>query len=211
MGCQRHRTTSYHPQSNGLVENAHRRLKATLRMQASPDRWFHNLALVLLSIRNTFKDEIDCAPTDLVSGQQLALPGEFNSPLVSSDNYQGDFVRNLHEHFQHIHPSPTRITPHLKHYVDKNLQTCTHVWWRNDSTKSSLQAKYTGPYRVVKRTDKVFTIEMKDSLKQVSIDRLKVAHLLVSTNSSADVHNFVLSAITTRIGRVVRRSTRFLD
>ena len=38
FGCQRHRTTSYHPQSNGLVEKAHRRLKAALRMQASLDR-----------------------------------------------------------------------------------------------------------------------------------------------------------------------------
>ena len=189
LGCQRHRTTSYHPRSNGLVENAQRRLKAALRMQASPDRWFHNLPLVLLSIRIIIKDEIDFAPTDLVFGQQLALPGEFNPPLVSSNNYQGDFVRNMHEHFQHIHPSPAQITSHLKHYVDKNLPTCTYVWLRNDSTKSSLQAKYTGPYHVVKRTDKVFTIEMKDSLKQVSIDRLEVAHLPVSTNSSADVHS----------------------
>ena len=52
---------------------------------------------------------------------------------------------------------------------------------------------------------------MKDSLKQVSIDRLKVAHLPVSTNSSADVHSFVPSAITTRSGRVVRRPARYLD
>ena len=58
------------------------------------------------------------------------------------------------------------------------------------TTKSPLQAKHTGPYRVVKRTDKVFTIEMKDSLKQVSIDSFKVAHLPVSTNSSANVHSF---------------------
>ena len=99
LGCQRHRTTSYHPQSNGLVENAHRRLKTALRIQASFDLWFHNLPLVLLSIRNTIKDKIDCVPTDLVFGQQLAL--------VSSDNYQGDFVQNLHDYFQHIHPSPT--------------------------------------------------------------------------------------------------------
>ena len=211
LGCQRHRPTNYHPQSNGLVENAHRRLKEALRMQASPDRWFHNFPLVLLSIRNTIKDEIDCAPTDLVFGQQLALPWEFNPLLVSFDNYQSDLVRNLHEHFHHIHPSRTRITSHLKHYVDKNLPTCTHVWLRNYFTKSPLQAKYTGPYRVVKHTDKVFTIEMKNSLKQVSIDRLKVAHLPVSTDLSADVHSFVSSAITTRSGRVVRRSARFLD
>ena len=117
----------------------------------------------------------------------------------------------MNEHFQHIHPSPTRITSHLKHYVDKNLRTCTHVWLRNDSTKNPLQAKYTGPYRIAKRTDKVFTIEMKDSLKQVSIDRFKVAHLPVSTDSSADVHSCIPSVITTRSDRVVRRPARFLD
>ena len=36
MGCQRNRTTSYHPQSNGLVENSHRKLKAVFRMQVNP-------------------------------------------------------------------------------------------------------------------------------------------------------------------------------
>ena len=62
LGCQRNRTTSYHPQSNGLVENAHSRLKAALRMQISPHRWYYNLPLVLLSIRNTPKAEIECCP-----------------------------------------------------------------------------------------------------------------------------------------------------
>ena len=60
-------------------------------------------------------------------------------------------------------------------------------------------------------TDKIFTIEMKDSLKQVSVDRLKVAHLPVSTDSSAYVHSFVASIITTHSGRVVGLPARFLD
>ena len=133
LDFQRHRTASHHPQSNGW------RLKAKLRMQVSPDRWFINLSLVLLSIRNTIKDEIDCAPTDLVFGKQLALSGEFSPPLVSSDNYHGNFVRNLHQHFQHFCPSPTRIMSHLKHYVDKNLLTCKHVWLRMTSSKVDLK------------------------------------------------------------------------
>ena len=37
LDCQRHRTTSYNPRSNGLIENAYRVLGASLRMQVSPD------------------------------------------------------------------------------------------------------------------------------------------------------------------------------
>ena len=61
-GCQRHRTSSYHPQSNGLVKNSHRRLKTALRMQVNPQ--YHNFPSVLLSIRNTPKPEIDCCSVE---------------------------------------------------------------------------------------------------------------------------------------------------
>ena len=65
LGCQRNRTTSNHPQSNGLVENAHRS-KAAFRMQISPHRWYYNLSLVLLSIRNTTKAKTECCPAESV-------------------------------------------------------------------------------------------------------------------------------------------------
>ena len=77
MGCQRHRNTNYHHRSNGLDENSHRRLKAALRMQVNPQVWHHSLPLVLLSIRNTPKPEIDCCSAELVVDQALNLPGQF--------------------------------------------------------------------------------------------------------------------------------------
>ena len=36
LGAKRNRTTSYHPQCNGLIENFHRRLKYALRVQQNP-------------------------------------------------------------------------------------------------------------------------------------------------------------------------------
>ena len=39
-------TTSYHPQSIGIVEIVHRRLKDALRMQQNPSNWSKNLPLV---------------------------------------------------------------------------------------------------------------------------------------------------------------------
>ena len=42
LGCLRKRTTSFHPQCNGLIENFHRRLKDALRLQQYPNRWYYN-------------------------------------------------------------------------------------------------------------------------------------------------------------------------
>ena len=65
----------------------------------------------------------------------------------------------------------------------------------------------------MKRAEKVFII--KNSLKQVSIDCLKVAHLPASSYFSANVsppnHSFFPSAITSRSGTFVKAADRFLD
>ena len=62
FGIKRTRTTAYHPASNGLVERFHRQLKASLMSYAHPDRWYENLALVLLGIRASPKPDIEGSP-----------------------------------------------------------------------------------------------------------------------------------------------------
>nr|VZI16354.1 unnamed protein product [Spirometra erinaceieuropaei] len=66
LGTNRIRTTSYHPQANGLVERFHRQLKTSLMAQSDPSRWSDHLPLVLLSLRSTLKADIGCTAADLV-------------------------------------------------------------------------------------------------------------------------------------------------
>ena len=61
--------------------------------------------------------------------------------------------------------------------VSKLLSTCTHVFVCCDSVCKSLQPPYNGPYRILNRTDKYYTIDIAGCKENVSIDRLKPAHL----------------------------------
>ena len=39
LGTEKHRTLSYHPQANGIVERFHQQLKASLKASSSPSHW----------------------------------------------------------------------------------------------------------------------------------------------------------------------------
>jgi transposase InsO family protein len=161
---------SYHPQSNGMVERFHRQLKAALKSQPNPSAWMDSLPLVLLGIRMALKEDIQSTAGEMVYGTTLCLPGEFfNPPSTSSLNDPSDFVSQLKAHMQQLRPPPPRSTPRGSHVSDA-LSTCTHVFLRVDNVRKPLQLPYNGPYLVVARTDKHFTIEINGRKETVSLD-----------------------------------------
>ncbi|GFQ96372.1 transposon Tf2-6 polyprotein [Trichonephila clavata] len=60
-----------------------------------------------------------------------------------------------------------------KPFIFRDLATCTHVFVRTDSVRTSLQPPYEGPYPVIKRYAKYFDISIKGVSRTISIDRLK--------------------------------------
>ncbi len=88
LNIQHSPTTAYHPQSNGLVERFHRRLKDVLQSQAAAADWHDHLPWVLLGIRTAFREDSEFSPAEVVYGPQLVLPGQFintaESPPLTS-------------------------------------------------------------------------------------------------------------------------------
>ena len=86
-GIKHNTTTAYHPQSNGLVERLHRRLKESLiaLCKTERDRWFWKLPMSLLALHTTVKPDIGACPSDLVYGEGIAIPGQLAGPAQLDD------------------------------------------------------------------------------------------------------------------------------
>ena len=153
LGIQRSRTTSYHPQANGMVERFHRQLKAALKAQPNSDDWMTTLPLILLGLRTSVKQDLNSTTAEMVYGTTLRVPGEFLTPSPTTSLPQpSEFINKLKTHFRHIKPIPPRHnTSHVN--IPQALATATHVFVRHDAVRKPLQPPYDGPYPVIKRTD----------------------------------------------------------
>lgn len=172
---KRIRTTSYHPQANGMVERLHRQLKAALMCHA--DTWSKALPFVLLGIRTALKEDLHSS-AEILYGEPLRLPGELIIP-PSQDcaSNTPDFVKHLQTKMASLRPIPASRHSKPSAFVFKDLPKATHAFLRDDAVRRPLQQPYTGPYKILERSAKTITLDVRGKEHEVSIDRVKPAHL----------------------------------
>jgi len=170
LGVEHCTTTSYHPQSNGMVERAHRQLKDALRSRLAGSRWLEHLPWVLLGLRAAPKEDSALSSAEMVFGTQLRLPGELASGQLVVDEA---FLRRLKE----AEPLPTRQPSYAEAAArpapTPALMGAKMVFVKVGGHKPPLDPQYAGPYLVVSRGLKVFTVDIGGRAEVVSVDRLK--------------------------------------
>ena len=178
LGVKCLRTTSYHPQCNGMVERVHRVLKERLMSRSSrASDWMQNLPWVLLGMSSSTRDDSLVSPAHLLYGAPLRLPGEFFPPSRPSIATLGasDFVARLRDSIRDMTPFPADFHqgPLKTPAVPASLSACPAVFVRVDAVKRPLTPPYIGPFEVLQREAKTFTIKRSGKPWTVSIDRLK--------------------------------------
>ena len=181
-GIKSYFTTPYHPQSNGLVERFHRRLKESLNSLATdePDHWFWRLPCAMLAIRTTIKPDIGVSPADLVFGEGLAIPGQLLSQHQTDDNAEQvqrrNILDNLHLEVARIQPTPTSAHRRPRVYIPEELRRASHVFVQRGGVQPTLATPYVGPYRVVSRQNDSFRVAIPGSpTESINIARLRPA------------------------------------
>jgi transposase InsO family protein len=166
-------TTAYHPQANGMVERLHRRLKDGLRARLSGPDWADQLPWVMLGIRSASPANGVLSPAEAVMGCQPILPGEFLEVEEAPNAVFLDRIRAsalaaprpvLHNRLDQPFELPT------------DLLSARMVLVRKDGVSTPLAARYDGPYLVLRRSLRVFTLQIGNKSELISTLRLKPAH-----------------------------------
>lgn len=157
LGTKHITTTAYHPCANGSVERFHRQLKAARTASEDTRSWIERLPLVMLALRSVVKEDLKkCTTAELVFGSPPTLPGQMMEKDVSTrpSTY---FIQDLKERVSNLVFTPTR-TSNRAIFVPRTLENCEFVFLRRDAIKKPLTQTYSGPFQVISRAPKYFTI-----------------------------------------------------
>ena len=173
FGFKHIHTTSYHPQSNGMIERFHRSLKTSLRCLAITPNWVSSLSLVLLGWRNTIHSATGTSPAQMLFGIGTTFPEEF---INSSKPISIESLNAARKHFLETdtNPSFNRDTAHNS-FIPKTLHTCKFVWLQAKDT-SHMKPRYVGPFKVLEwRDNNTMVILRNEKPYTINIEKVKPA------------------------------------
>ncbi len=166
-------TTAFHPQSNGILERFHRRLKATLRARCTSQDWVSHLPWVLLSYRTSPHESSNLSPAEAVFGSPLVLPGQFP---CSPEADPSQFLSHLQHTLSGSLSSPAK--PALTQFdLPTDLLNSSYVFVRSPPSHPPLAPLYRGPYKVLQRSPHFFRLQIGSNTDSISVHRLKPAHV----------------------------------
>nr|VZI12669.1 unnamed protein product [Spirometra erinaceieuropaei] len=111
----------------------------------------------MLGIRTAFKPDLECSADELVYGTTLRIPVDFFRYSKSSGDLDpSDYVQRFRQAMTHLRATPPRPS--------------------TNCVRQPLQQLYDGPFRVLSRKDKHFTIGRGGRTDVVSIDHLMAAY-----------------------------------
>jgi hypothetical protein len=193
MGIERNATTSYHPQSNGVVERFNRTLKDMLSKLIADrkDDWDELLEWALANFRAVPSVATGDTPFFLMTGRDPRMPldtmggaaGRRRDALADGDKSQ--FVEVLMDIAQRARESILESQRKMKLRHDVSAKTkplvvgdLVKLRVRARKPGHKLRMRYTGPYRIIRRhekSDNVFVIEMahgkRKTVNQVYLER----------------------------------------
>ena len=180
QGILQRKSSAYHPESQGALERFHQTFKTMLRaycVDHGPD-WDVGVPLLLFSIRDSPQESLGFSPFELVYGHQVRGPLsllseqwiEPNQP-TNLLNYVIDFKTKLYETQTLAQENLKDSQFHMKTWYDRkarirHFNEGDEVLVLLPMSGNPLQAKYSGPYKIVKRLNDVdYVIKTPDRRK----------------------------------------------
>jgi hypothetical protein len=123
------------------------------------EQWTETLPLVL-GIRSAYREDLETSEADLVYGEPLCVPGELLA-LTTPTVEPAHFIQQLRRHMSQLRPVPAARLSSPATFIHRDLKDATHVLLRQDTICRALDPPYSGPHKVIARTEKTFKISVR--------------------------------------------------
>ena len=176
------RTSPYHPQTDGLVERFNQTLKQMLRKAATEEGkdWDKLLPYLLFAYREVPQASTGFSPFELLYGRQVRGPLDVLKETWETDKRSNDsvvsYVLSVQEKLARmselVRENLAQAQKDQKRWYDRHarqreFQPGEHVLVLLPSSTSKLQARWQGPYPVLRRVGTVtYQIDMFDTRKR---------------------------------------------
>nr|XP_040566425.1 uncharacterized protein LOC121116245 [Lepeophtheirus salmonis] len=169
LGIENKCTTPYQPQSNGLVERAHRMSKEALRARLSEneENWIKTLNRILLDMRTTLSTDSGVSPAQEVYGEEIrshSLPDVIEREKTSNNNF-----RTNHHSSYSQETSPE----------EKNLRLPKKAFIMSSPIGGPLDVPYETPFEILEKHDHYFILNRRGIPSKQPINRLKAAYVSI--------------------------------
>ena len=136
-------TTSFHPQSNGMIACFHCLLQSSLHARLAGSNWVLHLSLVMLGLCSAPKDDSGFSPAEAVYRSPLSLPGEF---LDHPEFPPEVFLLRVNRAVSGFSgpPHPHVISSPQPQPLPRALMTAEFVFVRDNASKPPLAQLYRG-------------------------------------------------------------------
>ncbi|KAK3095582.1 hypothetical protein FSP39_016324 [Pinctada imbricata] len=194
LGTEKTRTTTFRPQSDGLVERANRTIQNMLSSYVNTNQrdWDEFLSLVTMAYNSSIHATTGFSPSKLLYGREITLPIDlvFGKPVREELNYDTFFASELDEKLEQIHELARKRIKyasdvqkrHYDHKVHENSYKERDLVWYFDplykqGKNKKLSKPWKGPFVVTKKiNDVIYKIQLNQKAKPkiVHHDRLKL-------------------------------------
>ena len=195
LDIDKKRSTSFHPQTNGIQERFNRTIEDMLSKYISANQrdWDEHLTLLLLAYRSSVHESTHQTPYMIMFGRHALLPVDLVCPKSSAETEMTghDYVQSLKERLQKVYnfarTDMAKASDRQKKTYDHRVHVILFsvgdlVWLRNPAKTRGmcpkLQPRWEGPYKTRRQiSDLVLEIEKnkgsKPQRKIVHRNRLK--------------------------------------
>ena len=142
LGIEKTRTSPGRPQSDGMIERAHRSVQVMISAYVSQNQkdWSTYIPMLVLAYNSAVHDSTRCTPASLMLGRQLRLPIDLalGKPETRQSTCESDYAYELETQMLHMHEIACKnikiCSDGMKRYYNRNTNFKEHnegdaVWY----------------------------------------------------------------------------------